>query len=72
MYNGHRTRAAWNVSMWLNNDESLYRLAVEFAREFGIAEGARLLYESHLKGQSTPDGYRYSLTNVRAAMRGIL
>ncbi len=71
MYHGRRNRAAWNVSLWLNNDEGLYRLAVDSARRHGIGEGARRTFEV-LKGDCTPDGYPYSLTNVRAAMRGIL
>lgn len=28
-YNGHRSWNAWNVSLWLNNDEGLYREARE-------------------------------------------
>lgn len=71
MYNGHKNRAAWNVSLWLNNDEGLYRLAYDNARRHGIGEGARRTFEA-LAGTCAPDGYKYSLTNVRAAMRGIL
>ena len=28
-YNGHRSWNAWNVSLWINNDESAYCTAVE-------------------------------------------
>jgi hypothetical protein len=31
-YNGHRSWNAWNVSLWLNNDEGLYNLMVEAIR----------------------------------------
>ena len=46
-YNGHRSWNAWNVSLWINNDECLYRRAVELAKRHGIARGALAL---HLDG----------------------
>lgn len=70
-YNGHRNWNAWNVSLWINNDEGLYRRAVELANRYGIGEGARRL-ASELEGESTPDGAPYTLTTVREAMRGII
>lgn len=70
-YNGHRSWAAWNVSLWLNNDEGIYRRAFELAERHGIGEGARLMAQE-LDGQKTPDGARYTATTVREAMRGIL
>ena len=70
-YNGHESWAAWNVSLWINNDEDLYRRAVELARRHGVERGARKLF-AELGGERTPDGARYSLNTVRLAMRGIL
>lgn len=32
-YNGWRNRQTWNVSLWLNNDEPLYRAAVKFMEQ---------------------------------------
>ena len=67
-YNGHRSWNAWNVSLWLSNDESLYRMAMELVRRYGRARAAaRLLEELPPK---TPDGAPYSLTTLRLALRG--
>lgn len=74
-HNGHRSWAAWNVSLWLNNDEWLYDLARRFARRGPTRDLAarRLLDTLHEFNQTkTPDGARYTFTSIRAAMRGIL
>jgi hypothetical protein len=70
-YNGHRSWNAWNVSLWLNNDEHLYREACRLAKQHGIERGARHM-AANLSGEKTPDGARYNLTCVREAMRDIL
>lgn len=70
-YNGHRSWNAWNVSLWINNDEGLYRRAVELAKRHGVARGAVAL-NRELQGEKTPDGAKYNLTCIREAMRGIL
>jgi hypothetical protein len=70
-YNGHRSWNAWNVSLWINNDEGLYHRACELVRRKGASAAARIL-TSELEGERTPDGARYNKTCVREALRGIL
>lgn len=67
-YNGHRSWNAWNVSLWINNDEGLYRFALDCVRRFGKGGAARAFMRD-FEGQKTPDGARYNITSVREAMR---
>lgn len=69
-YNGHRSWNAWNVSLWINNDEALYRRALELIRQNGKPRAAFWMAKE-LAGQTTPDGARYNVTCIRAAMRGM-
>lgn len=78
-YNGHRNWNHWNVSLWVNNDEGLYRLARDLRREHGSNRAAAaamldILRESAEPGTppKTPDGAPYSVATLAAAMRGIL
>ena len=70
-YNGHRSWNAWNVSLWINNDEGLYRRAVDLAEQHGLDKAARIMARE-MQGEKTPDGGRYNLTCIREALRGLL
>jgi hypothetical protein len=86
-FNGHRNWNHWNVSLWINNDEGLYRLALDcikamryrtsFSRNgFSPRDLAAQMMLDRLEIQSdsepkTLDGAPYSVTTIRAAMRGM-
>jgi hypothetical protein len=72
-YSGHRNWNHWNVNLWLNNDERLYREMIHFigyAKRKGDA--ARMMVESlrSTGATHTPDGAPFTQTSIRAAMRG--
>lgn len=67
-YNGHRSWNAWNVSLWIHNDEYLYRAADDLVKKHGKEKAALFLFRT-LKGMKTPDGAIYNLRCVREAVR---
>jgi hypothetical protein len=73
-YNGHKNKNYWNVSLWINNDSSLYQLAKEFiSYNSNRNDAARdmMLHMEALGQDTTPDGFKYSKSSIRAAMVGM-
>ena len=73
-YQGHKNWNHWNVSLWVNNDEGLYRMAVELCNnnKRSVA-AARMLSELNEMGvYKTDDGAPFSVSSIRAAMVGII
>jgi hypothetical protein len=69
-YNGHRSWNAWNVSLWIANDEPLYRAALDYRRRFKTLGAAARAFLRDLPA-TTPDGAKYNLTCVREALAGL-
>lgn len=70
-YNGHKNWPRWNVSLWINNDEGLYRCAQDCVRYTRTRQAAAqvMLEILHAHGKTeTPDGARYTISSIRAAM----
>jgi hypothetical protein len=70
-FNGYRSWNAWNVSLWINNDESLYFYARDLTEEHGRKKAARIL-TNDLAGTKTPDGARYNYTCIYEALEDIV
>lgn len=73
-YNGHKNYNHWNVSLWINNDEGLYNIAKDCVRLNSTRERAaqNMLDALHDCGIThTPDGIRYTVTTIKAAMVGM-
>lgn len=70
-YNGHKNYNAWNVSLWINNDEALYYMALDYIKAFGTKDRAAWEIFQSLKAMNithTPDGVPYTVTNIRLAL----
>ena len=78
-FNGHESWNAWNVSLWISNEEPLYRFALDCLRR-PRADGkpvtatcaAHRFLSGGYEGTRTPDGARYSFHSVKLALAGLM
>jgi hypothetical protein len=77
-YQGHPSWNAWNVTLWIGNDEGLYNFAIECLRK-PTPKGkkpslnvAATRFLSLMLNEKTPDGARYSRTSVRHALADLM
>lgn len=70
-YNGYPSWNAWNVSLWINNDEGLYNLALDCVRANKNRHRAARAFCLNVGATRTPDGGRYNATAVYHAMEGM-
>jgi len=70
-HNGHKNWNRWNVSLWLMNDEGLYRQVEQAISDLPTLDAVARTLAAQLKGKSTPDGAPYALASIRAAIRGM-
>jgi len=65
-HNGYRSWNEWNVSLWINNDEALYRHALELVENFTLAQATKIFMHHHW---TTPDGADYNRICVYNALK---
>ena len=72
-FNGYKNWNHWNVSLWINNDEGLYREALRLCNSCNRIEASEKMLERlhDMDIYETPDGAKYSVSSIRAAMVGI-
>ena len=59
-YNGWKNRQTWNIALWINNDEGLYNMAVDFMKTYkGKAPYAMFLKYAGIQHDKTPDNIQY-------------
>lgn len=81
-YNGHRSWNAWNVALWMGNDEPLYNFALECigtakidvgdSKRRSVAGTAALMFISGMGNPKTPDGATFNHLAVKLAMEGFM
>jgi hypothetical protein len=64
MYNGWKSKQAWNVALWINNDETLWHEALECVRWNMNPRRATRDFCKRMHGQVTGDGVAYTFDNV--------
>lgn len=72
-YFGFRNYNQWNISLWINNDEALYRMAKEYVGTYKRKEAAQAMLDDLQEYGSThtPDGVKWPKAGILAAMVGM-
>ncbi len=65
-YNGWPNRETWNVMLWLDNDEGMYRYYVGCAKRMRVlAENAKEIALEAFQDGRTPDGVSLHSSKIR-------
>lgn len=64
-YNGWKNRQTWNVALWLNNDEPIYREAVDYMKQYKGSQPYKHFIQDMLMGnKTTGDGIKWLSTRL--------
>lgn len=67
-YNGFASWNQWNVSLWVNNEEYIYRFACELVKLTNLNNATKLFMQSFDK---TPDGAVYNRLSVYRTLKDL-
>jgi hypothetical protein len=73
-HNGHRSWNAWNISLWIHNDEGLYFAAVDAFRDSKTFKQAQRKWREATgisPTDRTADGAVYNTLSVKLALEGL-
>lgn len=68
-YQGYRSWNAWNVCLWIGNEQSVYNHCKDLCNKLGINRAADR-FAAKMKGQKTPDGARYTRIAILETFKG--
>lgn len=60
-YNGFRSWNAWNVSLWINNDQFVYEFACSLVKQYNVSLATKI-FRGYF--DNTPDGAKYNTLSV--------
>lgn len=67
-YNGWKNKSTWNVALWIQNDEGMYRSALFYAKAACARTSKRLysgfIHSEGLGNSKTPDGIKWLSTRL--------
>lgn len=66
-YNRRKDWDHWNVSLWINNDDTIYDAAYIMVSQMGAKKASSVLAKT-LAGTKTPDGAKYTYNNIYSTL----
>ena len=67
-YNGYKNKSHWNQSLWINNDEALYYLAIECINRVNDTKKATQLFFDTVIDIYTNDGIMWTKSGIYNAL----
>lgn len=63
-YQGWKNYQTWNIALWVNNDEGLYNMAVDYVKKSKRPSYMGFVKISGLQGELTPDRIKFDGTRL--------